>query len=258
MRPQAQWRRSRVGIEGSPGEDFPVDGLLAYWKLDEGSGTTTSDSSGSGHTGTLTSSNIWTSSGKINSAIEADGSNYVDLGVANNLLSIPDSGFSIAFWVFMSADTDTVWPIHLGFNTSPSVSSRNSGLRVRILSGQLEFRIQQNLISGFNGGFRGAWRTGLFLQAGWNLCICNRTTTDADAYVFNNVEQVSNSISGSFGNLSFWQNRNNVINADFDDEDTFIASSPSGSRFDEIGIWDDALTESERDVLWNDGDGLQP
>jgi type II secretory pathway pseudopilin PulG len=45
-----------------------TNGLIGYWKLDEGSGTSTADSSGNGHPGTLANSPTWTT-GKINNAL---------------------------------------------------------------------------------------------------------------------------------------------------------------------------------------------
>src|SRR3989344_8923137 len=42
----------------------PTNGLVGYWTFDETSGTTASDSSGNGNTGTLTNGPTWTQ-GKI-------------------------------------------------------------------------------------------------------------------------------------------------------------------------------------------------
>ena len=51
-----------------------TSGLVAHWKLDEGSGTTASDASGGGNTGTLVNGPVWTS-GKVVSALSFDGVN---------------------------------------------------------------------------------------------------------------------------------------------------------------------------------------
>ena len=47
-------------------------GLVAHWKFDEGSGTTASDSSGSGNAGTLTNGPLWTD-GRIGKGLYFDG-----------------------------------------------------------------------------------------------------------------------------------------------------------------------------------------
>lgn len=77
----------------------PVEetGLLAYWAMDEGSGSTVSDVSGNGHDGDLAGSS-WVS-GKQGSAVEFDaGSDAVSLP-ASAFESITDQ-VSIAMWVY--------------------------------------------------------------------------------------------------------------------------------------------------------------
>ena len=58
-----------------------TSGLVGYWPFEEGSGTTTQDSSGNGNTGTLTNGPLW-AEGKVgNWALEFDGSDdYVGTG----------------------------------------------------------------------------------------------------------------------------------------------------------------------------------
>jgi hypothetical protein len=50
---------SSAGMGGTGG----LPGLVAAWEFDEGTGTTTADASGRGHTGTLVSSPTWTTTG---------------------------------------------------------------------------------------------------------------------------------------------------------------------------------------------------
>ncbi len=55
-------------------------GLAGYWKLDDGSGTSATDASTNGNTGTLTNGPTWTT-GQIGSAVNFDGTNdYVNAG----------------------------------------------------------------------------------------------------------------------------------------------------------------------------------
>ena len=78
----------------------PTNGLVGWWKLDDGSSGTTPtaavDSSGQGNTGTTQNSPVWTSSGEIGNALTFNGSNqYVsaaDTNVANN------AAFTVAAW----------------------------------------------------------------------------------------------------------------------------------------------------------------
>src|SRR5262249_55893677 len=72
-------------------------GLVAYWKFDEGSGTTVSDSSGNSNTGTLVNGPLWTA-GRVGNAL------YFD-GIDDNI-TVPDSNsldlsgsFTLSAWV---------------------------------------------------------------------------------------------------------------------------------------------------------------
>jgi len=69
-------------------------GLVAHWKLDENSGVTAADSSGNGHTGTLTNGPTWTT-GQLNAAVNFDGVNDV---IANNGIWDVTNNFTISFW----------------------------------------------------------------------------------------------------------------------------------------------------------------
>src|SRR5262245_27722858 len=72
-------------------------GLVAYWKFDEGSGTTATDSSGNGNIGTLVNGPLWTA-GRVGNAL------YFD-GIDDNV-TVPDSAslhlstaFTLSVWV---------------------------------------------------------------------------------------------------------------------------------------------------------------
>jgi hypothetical protein len=85
---------------------YPDGNLIAYWKFDDGSGASASDSAGT-NTGTLINSPTWTTSGKINGALIFNGT--------NNYVSIPsfasnDTAMTYAYWVYIaSADTQNAY-----------------------------------------------------------------------------------------------------------------------------------------------------
>ncbi|MHC4556201.1 MAG: LamG domain-containing protein [Planctomycetota bacterium] len=73
---------------------YAVEGMVSYWRFDEGSGTTASDSIGS-NDGTIYGA-TWTT-GIVNSALSFDGvDDYVDLGSVN--INIPGD-FTITAWI---------------------------------------------------------------------------------------------------------------------------------------------------------------
>ena len=72
------WNDSASWLVSSPAFN-PTTDPVAYYKFDETSGTTASDSSGSNNSGTLTNSPSWTTLGKFSGALSFDGTDdYVD------------------------------------------------------------------------------------------------------------------------------------------------------------------------------------
>ena len=69
-----------VLVQARP-DSFLTDGLLGWWKFEEGTGTSVADSSGNGETGTLSQSDHWTTDGYFDNAYDFDGADdWVDLG----------------------------------------------------------------------------------------------------------------------------------------------------------------------------------
>lgn len=86
------------GSDPSLSPIFNNSGLVGYWKLDEGTGTTTNDSSGNSNTGTLTNSPTWIT-GKVNNALSFDGiDDYVSAG--NNASLNPSDAVTIEGWYY--------------------------------------------------------------------------------------------------------------------------------------------------------------
>ena len=72
--------------------------LVGWWKLDEGSGLVASDSSGNGNNGTIGGSPLWVAAGKLDGAIEFNGTDcYINVGNGPSL-QIRDE-ITIAFWI---------------------------------------------------------------------------------------------------------------------------------------------------------------
>lgn len=99
---------TQVSITTLDAPPVTQNGLVAYWKFDEGSGTTAGDSSGNGNDGTLTGTPgpEWTT-GKIGGALSFDGTDDL-VDVADEItLDIPTSnGFTVGAWIKLSDVTD--------------------------------------------------------------------------------------------------------------------------------------------------------
>jgi hypothetical protein len=74
-----------------------VTGLVAAYGFDEGSGTTTSDGSGNGNTGTLSNA-TWNTGGKFGNALSFDGTNSI-VNVANSAGLQLTNGMTLEAWV---------------------------------------------------------------------------------------------------------------------------------------------------------------
>ena len=130
--------------------------LLGYWRLDEGSGTTVSDSSGSGIDGTFEGDPEWVA-GHSGLALELDGDDWVNFGTPPELVLTGD--ISITCWVnpsafdgrqgFAGLDTGYVFKVHEGgvlCFTTPGISDMASNASV------IEAGIWQHVAVSFQPG----------------------------------------------------------------------------------------------------------
>jgi hypothetical protein len=83
---------------------FDSSGLVGYWKFDEGSGTTATDSSGHNNTGTLINGPTWTT-GKVGNALSFDGVDDYVSTLSNTSLS--PSIATISVWIKPNATQST-------------------------------------------------------------------------------------------------------------------------------------------------------
>ena len=89
--------------------------MVAWWKFDETSGTTASDSSGNGKNGTLNGSCTWVA-GKINNAVNIPGgTSYVSVP---NSINSGVTNFSISAWVYMNSESANMRIFDFGSSTT--------------------------------------------------------------------------------------------------------------------------------------------
>ncbi len=100
-------RSTVAGTSGVFGQDPNTtlsNGLVGYWKLDENTGTSTTDSSGNGFTGTLTNSPTWSATGKFGSAVSFDGAGTTNSDVikVGDQAALELQTFTISAWISRS------------------------------------------------------------------------------------------------------------------------------------------------------------
>ncbi len=103
-------------------------GLAGYWKLDDGSGTSATDASTNGNTGTLANGPTWTT-GQVGGAVDFDGAN----DVITTSTVIPSAG-TVSVWV----------------NTTASISSSQEYTALYATTSGSSFSLSFNGYSSFN------------------------------------------------------------------------------------------------------------
>jgi len=74
-----------------------IDGLILYFPFDEGSGDTAIDASGTGNNGVITGA-TWSNDGKIDKALEFDGSSFVEVPSSDSLEELVEE-MTMAAWI---------------------------------------------------------------------------------------------------------------------------------------------------------------
>lgn len=215
------------------------DNIVAYYKLDETSGTTATDSIGS-YNGTNNGATV-NQAGKIGKAYDftyAD-EDYVTLGI--NLASY--SAFSFSCWFYRDAGT-----YELDRTTILGGGSGNNGATIQLYS--------SNEVGGVEKLNANVWNYGnlvadtAFNNGGWNHVVWTYDKSTKEGKLYMNGESV--------GTITY----TGIISA----SSTFLGvSTYSGianrnyawdGKIDEVGVWNKVLTSTEVEELYNLGDGL--
>ena len=121
-----------VGVGSATAQNDLSNGLIGYWPMDEGSGSTTADASGKGNTGTLIAGQgggiapQWNVGGRLGKCLSFDGlSSYVDCGNADIL---KPASVTVAAWV--KFDTYPYYGQVAGFATD--TGSEESGYSILV------------------------------------------------------------------------------------------------------------------------------
>ena len=219
-----------------------TDGLVSYWKFDETSGTTASDSHGE-NDGDVTGA-TWTT-GKINNGLDFTGGNhYVNVGMKSFGSSFHTS--TLSFWIktshstgteritssYNSGSTDLSYDISINNNELQIYSRDTNGKR---LLGYIDFSDYTNDV--------------------WHhvVVVLEWDSNNVDIYVNNDSKTIT-----------YETQESPTSSADFDFDLTIGARNLRGTidsfyngLLDEVAIYDRALSSDEVSELYNSGDGLQ-
>lgn len=231
---EAYYRNTK--LEASQTADL-LEGLVAYWMLDELSGTSAVDATGNGHTGSLSGTvpPVW-ATGKINNGLQFNGGAS---GVTESFLSVPSSpdfdfgtgDFTFSFWMLANNSSGAYCPVDSGFYNPESflIQFNKTGAVNIMIGGTLEYTCSHTILSG-------SWYHIVARRVSGILELFINTTSMGVATVTGDISSPSDLVFGSYR----W------------------GIQGLEGLMDEIGVWKGrGLTNEEIETLYNDGDGLQ-
>ncbi len=245
----------------------PPPQIVAYWKFDEGQGTTANDSAGENN-GTVNGAE-WTS-GKFNNALSFDGvDDYVEVPDDPSLRFMQSSSFTISAWVMPVLETENSYIIckmRSGGRRSDAdvgrllTSSRKTS-RVRTSTPPGRTRIfgylagWNSVVSGFYFGAESSWKGYVLAQTGRNSALVGSwyhvvgVYDDKDVRIYLNGE-LRGRRTFDLDTGSTTPDKNLVIGA-MSYESTMKAFF--GGKIDEVRIYDGALSDAEIWSLYENG-----
>lgn len=216
------WSRPASG-----GSSSLLNGIVAYWKFDEGTGTITADATGNGHAVTLVNSPAW-AAGKINDGLSFNGStNYGTFGPITGLPSL-----SISAWIKTTTVSSAAMIVG---------SSGATNFQVRVASGKAGVICGQpgEALSPLAG-------TTTINDGNWHhIVFTNDPAGNAVLYV-----DAASEASEAGANLSAYDMAE-IARLGYSSAQYF------NGTIDEVGIWNRALTAAEVTELYNAGAGNQ-
>lgn len=221
-------RYSSVSSSGALG----ISGLVAYWPMDETSGTSVADASGNGNTGTMTNMDGATDhvAGIIGNGLDFDGVNdYVNAGSGAVLDNLGD--MTVCAWVNSRPILNGTWA-HI-------VSKYDA-------SGTTGWDLYQGGGAYSNSGY-GYRETGFESDGNWDhYCAVNTQLatdgTNITIYMNNTIQNTGNATYGAGGSDA----ANNLIIGMF-----AAIGDPFNGVLDEVRIYNRALTADEVSQIYN-------
>jgi len=230
-------------LVSSPSKSTLLNGLKGYWKLDESSGTR-NDSTANANNLTDVNSNTAAGTGQINNCgvfVAANGTflNHADA----TEFQMGTGDWTLSAWLkFNSNVASTQYTCCYG-------QPGNVGYAMGVFSGGAFGNISSNAVS--TGTFAG---NAIANDNNWHLVIAEASgrpsSTLITCYLDNaQADQQSHSDSGTTNNAT----AGFTLGAKADGGGGF--SNKYDGSIDEVGLWNRALTSTERSLLWNSGSG---
>lgn len=230
--------------------DSLTKGLVGYWKFNDGSGTSATDSSGNANTGTLTNGPTWTF-GKVNGGVDFDGIDDF-MTLADPVSGILDFGASQDFTLSGWFNRDT-------FTTDDTILAKRNGIvdtddgyivYIDDATDKLTFEVSEN--SGTDEYQVESVST--FTTAGWHhFSVVWDDDSTANTEIYIDGKKDNGTDTGTITNLDSLTNALAYrIGAESDNNNPFDGS------LDEIRVYNRALTVDEVLRLYRDRASSDP
>jgi hypothetical protein len=222
-----------------------TSGRVGWWKLDDASGGSASDSSGSGNTGTLTNGPTWTT-GRINGAVNFDGGNdRIDLG--SNLSILQNvSQASLTAWV--NANSFVAYPVIVANSIGNGAATSTSRAEL-FLNGS-------NVSCGGRAG-DGESEQAVITTAALNggtwyhlACLIDYANDTATVYINGVAQAMTGTISFTAGSTANTASRSNAIGAEENGGSNWF-----DGKIDDVRIYNRALTANEVSQIYGGSTG---
>ena len=211
--------------------------LVGYWRFEEGSGTTASDSSGNGNNGTLTNTPTWTT-GMFGSGLlfNNNSNQYVDAG-NNNVLKMESGEFTIAAWFKTTGAASEAIAGKGGGGTGGKryalyINNVASCPTVGVVTIEIDDdTVKKNVCS-----------TNAYNDGNWHFVVGVRNTTFLRLYIDGKEDSNSPLNIAGYGNIDSIRpfTIGSIYSEDLSSQATYF-----NGTIDEPQIWNRALTPSE-------------
>jgi hypothetical protein len=228
--------------------------LIAYWKMEESSGTRY-DSHGSNHLTVYSDdpSAIESGGGVIgNSAIQNDLNENVSLYIAPSPYDAVNSSWSFSFWMSTNDNGDDTNQMF------PNAWSNCCLWRIRTLEGDAHQTVEGGIWydelgagTSFNANKAGIYEGGFV-----HVAVTHDLSTKTVRVYYNGIEEHVFVYNIKLSSVSPGNNYENTLLSMFAG-DVSGTQYPGPGKLDEVGIWGRVLTAPEITALYNSGVGLE-
>lgn len=220
--------------------DLDTTGLVAGFDMNEGSGSTLTDSSSYNNDGTLNGSVTWTPSGKFSSALVFDGSSSGYVRVSDDPSLDLTQAVSIEGWVYYDNTSSSDYSTIVGRNHDNNGGYALGAYHNGPSSNDLIFAVTNS-----SGADLVAWPSSSNLPSEeWMHVVgtYDNTSGQGEVALYINGEQVDYGTFPSFGDI---QSLSKDLTIGGDPDNTSGAPLEFQGIIDEVQVYDRALSESE-------------